>query len=111
MRLLQSMNIIIRDAGQPDAETIARIYNQGIEERGATFETEPRTVDDIASRLADRERYPCLVAADGDVVIGWASLSAYRPRACYSGIGEFSIYLDRDARRRGVGRRLLTALI
>jgi phosphinothricin acetyltransferase len=43
------MNIIIRDAGQPDAETIARIYNQGIDERGATFETEPRTADDIAS--------------------------------------------------------------
>jgi L-amino acid N-acyltransferase YncA len=48
------MNIIIRNAGQPDAETIARIYNQGIEERGATFETEPRTADDIASKLDGR---------------------------------------------------------
>jgi L-amino acid N-acyltransferase YncA len=105
------MNIIIRDAGQPDAEAIARIYNQGIEERGATFETEPRSTDDIASKLEDRGRYPFLVAADGDVVIGWASLSAYRPRACYSGVGEFSIYLDRSARNRGVGRRLLTALV
>lgn len=105
------MNIIIRNAGQPDAEAIARIYNQGIEERGATFETEPRTADDIASRLADRERYPFLVATDGDEVIGWACLSAYRPRSCYSGIGEFSIYLDRPARNRGVGRRLLTALV
>jgi phosphinothricin acetyltransferase len=37
-------------------------------------------------------------------MIGWACLSAYRPRACYSGIGEFSIYLDRSARNRGVGR-------
>jgi L-amino acid N-acyltransferase YncA len=105
------MNIIIRNAGQPDAGTIARIYNQGIEERGATFETEPRTADDIASKLADPDRYPFLVAADGDEVIGWACLSAYRPRACYSGIGEFSIYLDRAARNRGVGRRLLTALL
>jgi phosphinothricin acetyltransferase len=105
------MNIIIRNAGQPDAGTIARIYNQGIEERGATFETEPRTADDIASKLADRDRYPFLVAADGDEVIGWACLSAYRPRACYAGIGEFSIYLDRTARNRGVGRRLLMALV
>jgi phosphinothricin acetyltransferase len=105
------MNIIIRDAGQPDAETIARIYNQGIDERGATFETEPRTADDIASKLADSERYPFLVAAEGDQMIGWACLSAYRPRACYSGIGEFSIYLDRSARNRGVGRRLLRALV
>lgn len=105
------MEITIRDAQPSDADTIAGIYNQGIEERAATFETQPRTAQDIAVKLAERDRYPLLVAADGDLVIGWASLSAYRPRACYSGIGEFSIYLDRSARNRGVGRRLLTALI
>ena len=105
------MVITIRDAQPSDADTIAGIYNQGIEERAATFETQPRTAQDIAVKLAERDRYPFLVAADGDLVIGWASLSAYRPRACYSGIGEFSIYLDRSARNRGVGRRLLTALI
>ena len=44
-------------------------------------------------------------------MLGWAGLSAYRPRACYEGIAEFSIYLDRDARGRGVGRQLLTSLI
>lgn len=105
------MEIIIRDALPSDAETIAGIYNQGIEERAATFETQPRTAQDIAVKLAERDRYPFLVAADGDHVIGWASLSGYRPRACYAGIGEFSIYLDRAARNRGVGRRLLTALV
>jgi L-amino acid N-acyltransferase YncA len=106
------MDITIREAEPPDAEAIARIYNQGIEERAATFETQPRTADDIAVKLAERERYPILVATDsGAVVIGWAGLSPYRPRACYSGIAEFSIYLDQAARQRGVGRRLLTALI
>ena len=77
------MNITIRDAEPPDAEAIARIYNQGIEERAATFETQPRTAQDIAVKLTDRERYPVLVATQGDVVIGWAGLSTYRPRACY----------------------------
>jgi L-amino acid N-acyltransferase YncA len=105
------MNITIRKAEPPDAETIARIYNQGIEERAATFETQPRTAQDIAVKLTDRERYPVLVATQGDVVIGWAGLSTYRPRACYSGIAEFSIYLDPAARNRGVGRQLLTALV
>ena len=105
------MDITIRDAQPPDAEAIARIYNQGIEERAATFETQPRTAQDIAVKLTDRERYPVLVATEGDAVIGWARLSTYRPRACYSGIAEFSIYLDQAARNRGVGRRLLTALV
>jgi L-amino acid N-acyltransferase YncA len=105
------MDITIRDAQPPDAEAIARIYNQGIEERAATFETQPRTAQDMAVKLTDRERYPVLVATEGDAVIGWAGLSTYRARACYSGIAEFSIYLDQAARNRGVGRRLLTALV
>ena len=105
------MDITIRDAQAPDAEAIARIYNQGIEERAATFETQPRTAQDMAVKLTDRERYPVLVATEGDAVIGWAGLSTYRPRTCYSGIAEFSIYLDQAARNRGVGRRLLTALV
>ena len=105
------MDITIREAEAADAEAIARIYNQGIEERAATFETQPRTAHDIAMKLAERERYPILVATDGDALIGWAGLSTYRPRACYSGIAEFSIYLDRTARTRGIGRRLLIALV
>jgi phosphinothricin acetyltransferase len=105
------MTITIREATAEDAEVIAAIYNQGIEDRGATFETERRTAEDLVAKLAERQRHPILVAADGDAVLGWAGLSEYRSRACYAGIGEFSIYLDRGARGRGVGRLLLTALV
>jgi L-amino acid N-acyltransferase YncA len=105
------MSIAIRLAGEQDAAAIAGIYNQGIDERGATFETEPRSADDIAAKIAERERYPLLVISENDVVLGWAGLSSYRPRECYAGIAEFSIYLDRNARGRGLGRQLLTALI
>jgi phosphinothricin acetyltransferase len=102
----------IRPAIHADAAAIARIYNQGIAERGATFETAPRRLEDIARRIDEAERYPLLVAIDErDAVIGWAGVSAYRTRPCYAGIGEFSIYLDRNARGRGVGRRLLDALV
>jgi phosphinothricin acetyltransferase len=102
---------MIRPATRADATSIAFIYNQGIEDRGATFETEPRTPADILARLDDANRFPLLVAEDGNGVIGWAGLSGYRPRACYAGIAEFSIYLERTARGRGVGRQLLASLI
>jgi L-amino acid N-acyltransferase YncA len=101
----------IRHAGPSDAPTIADIYNEGIVDRSATFETQPRTSDDILGRLADGERFPMLVAVEDGVVRGWAALSVYRSRPCYAGIAEFSIYLDRAARGRGVGRQLLDALI
>jgi phosphinothricin acetyltransferase len=102
---------MIRQAESRDAAAIAAIYNQGIAERGATFETEPRSERDIDARLSDQLRFPMLVAEHAGTVIGWAGLSSYRPRACYAGVAEFSIYLDRDARGRGIGRTLLDALV
>jgi L-amino acid N-acyltransferase YncA len=101
----------IRTARLDDAHAIALIYNQGIEDRNATFETEPRTADEIAGRLAEGRHFPILVAERGGEVVGWAGLSSYRARACYAGIAEFSIYLDRTTRGRGLGRHLLAALI
>lgn len=104
--------ITIRQADIDDAPAITAIYNQGIADRDATFETAPRTVAQLAQRLADQDRYPMLVAtADAGRVLGWAGLSSYRPRECYAGIAEFSIYLARDARGQGVGRQLLEALV
>jgi L-amino acid N-acyltransferase YncA len=103
---------MIRFARAADAAAIAAIYNQGIADRGATFETEPRTEADLLERLSNVERYPLMVAEDAaGRVLGWAGLSSYRPRECYAGIAEFSIYLDREARGQGIGRSLLTGLI
>ncbi|HEY7500225.1 MAG TPA: arsinothricin resistance N-acetyltransferase ArsN1 family A [Vicinamibacterales bacterium] len=103
--------ITIREGTARDADAIAAIYNQGIDDRSATFETESRTAADIESKLAESARFPLLVAEDDGAVIGWAGLSTYRPRACYAGIAEFSIYIDRSARGRGIGRLLLTGLV
>ena len=101
----------IRPAVAADAAAIAGIYNQGIEERCATFETAPRSAEEIARRIAGND-YPLLVAvSEGGEVVGWAGLSSYRARECYAGIAEFSIYMDRSARGQGLGRRLLMALI
>ncbi len=104
--------VMIRLAREDDAAAIAEIYNQGILGRQATFETRLRTVDDILATLrAGAGRYPYLVAEIDGGVAGWASVSSYRPRECYAGIGEFSIYVHDDWRQAGVGRVLLPALV
>jgi phosphinothricin acetyltransferase len=99
----------IRVATLADAATIAEIYNQGIEERIATFETQPRTADDIGAWFDGV--HPIVVVTDGDQVIAFASTSTYRPRACYAGIAEFSVYVARAARGRGAGKLAMEALI
>uniref|UniRef100_A0A7C2WJU2 N-acetyltransferase family protein n=1 Tax=Thermorudis sp. TaxID=1969470 RepID=A0A7C2WJU2_9BACT len=104
--------LVIRRARPEDAAAIAEIYTQGILERIATFESEPRTPEMMLAWLAEHdERHPVLVAERAGRVLGWASISSYRPRACYAGVGEFSIYLHRDARGQGIGKVLLDALI
>jgi L-amino acid N-acyltransferase YncA len=92
-----------------DAATIARIYNQGIDDRLATFETEHRAAADIVLWLDDR--VPVVVVEEEGEVVAWASAHPYRSRPVYAGVGEFSIYVARDRRGGGHGRRALEALI
>ena len=95
--------ITTRRATKADAEAISRIYNQGIEDRIATFETRPRTAEDIAGWFDGV--HPAVVAEESGRIVGFASTSSYRPRECYAKIAEFSVYVARDHRGRGVGRR------
>ena len=104
--------VTVRLARSADSEAVAEIYNQGIAERTATFETDPREAADLARRIEqDPERFPVLVAEQAGSVLGWASIGPYRDRGCYAGVGEFSVYIHRDARGRGVGRQLLAQLL
>ena len=101
-----------RLANVEDSAAIARIYNEGIADRLATFETEPRTADGIARGLQGRaERWPTVVVERDGAVIAWASASEYRSRACYSGVAEFSVYVAREARGTGAGRVAMDALV
>ena len=103
------MPITTRPATPADAAAIAKIYNQGIEDRIATFETRPRTPEEI-TRWFDGV-HPIVVAEEAGQVVGFASTSSYRPRDCYSKTVEFSVYVGRDHRGRQVGRQALGALI
>jgi len=98
-----------RPATQADTEAIARIYNQGIEDRVATFETRPSTPQDVEGWFDGV--HPVVVIVDRGEVIAFASTSTYRPRDCYAGIAEFSVYTAREARGKGAGRMAMSALI
>lgn len=98
----------VRDAGRADSEAITAIYNQGIEDRVATFETRLREPADIANWFGGR--YPCVVVLKGETVVAFASASTYRPRACYDGVAEFSVYVAREARGIGAGRAAMLGL-
>lgn len=102
--------MITRAATRADADAIARIYNEGIEDRVATFRTEPRSPEQMLAWFeGDR---PFVVAESDGVIVAWASAHPYRPgRPWYDGIVEFSIYVARTARGRGAGKATLQALI
>ena len=98
-----------RPAAPGDAAAIAAIYNDGIADRVATFETRPRTPADIQAWFDGR--HPVVVVEQGGEVVAFASTSTYRPRDCYGGIAEFSVYVARHARGHGLGRAAMLALI
>jgi L-amino acid N-acyltransferase YncA len=98
-----------RHATLEDAAEIARIYNQGIADRTATFETRLRSESDIRAWFDGV--HPVLVVEEEGAVAAFAATFAYRPRACYAGIAEASVYVDRTCRRRGAGRMALESLI
>jgi L-amino acid N-acyltransferase YncA len=101
--------MVVRTANLDDAAAIARIYNEGIEDRVATFETRKRTEEDVRAWFDGV--HPCVVVElEGDV-IAFGATFAYRPRDCYAGIAEASLYVSRSARGHGVGRRAMNALI
>ena len=103
------MTMHARPATPDDAAAIARIYNEGIRDRVATFETRLRSAEDIRGWFDDV--HPVVVVEQSGEVLAFAATSAYRSRDCYKGIAEASLYVARPARRRGAGRMAMSALL
>jgi len=100
--------VTIRPARTGDLARVVDIYNAGIAERIATFETARRTVEDISSWVEDGQ--PFIVAIGCDEVIGWARAGTYSDRCVYQGVGEHAVYVHPEARGHGLGRTLLIEL-
>ncbi len=103
------MTLAARPASPDDAAILAQIYNEGIEDRVGTFETRPRTVQDVQAWF-DGAHPIVVVEADG-AIVAFASTSTYRGRDCYAGIAEFSVYVARRARGQGAGTVAMRALL
>src|SRR5262245_49517999 len=108
-----AMTVQIRPARADDAGDICRIYNQGIEDRVATLETELRTPEERRQWLAARGlRHPVVVAESPDgAIVGWASLNVFNAREAYRFVADLSIYIDRSARGKGIGHVLLDRIV
>ena len=91
-----------------DWPEVEEIYAEGIASGDATFETATPSYGEFdASRLRDHR----LVAVENGRVVGWAALSPTSSRECYAGVAEHSVYVAGSARGRGIGRRLMQALL
>lgn len=109
---MENLAITIRRAEAADAPAIADIYNEAILTTTATFDTEPKSVEDRAQWLkSHHERYPVLVAVVKGKVVGWASLTRWSERRAYDETAETSFYVHSANRGRGIGRRLKAAII
>jgi L-amino acid N-acyltransferase YncA len=102
----------IRTATPADAEEIARIYRPYVQDSVVSFELDPPSAEAMAERMAGAsDVYPWLVAAESQGLLGYAYGSQHRSRPAYRFSVEVSVYLKEAARGRGLGRRLMTALL
>ena len=102
----------IRQATLEDLGTITEIYNEAILKTVATFDTEPKTLEEQRSWFSEHvPKYPILVAEPDGLVVGWASLSRWSDRCAYSETVEISLYIKEEHRGKGIGKQLLKAII
>lgn len=104
-------SLCIRFVQAKDLEAVLHIYNQGIEDRIATLETEAKPFSYIEDWFNSHQgRYAALAAERHGEIVGWAALNPYSQRCAYDGVADLSIYVRREHRGTGVGTPLLSAL-
>jgi phosphinothricin acetyltransferase len=101
----------IRPAAEKDIEAIADIYNDAILNTTATFDTDPKTIEDRLIWFRNHgEMNPVIVATINEEVVGWASLSKWSDRSAYDTTAEVSVYVKENFRDQGIGKRLLEVI-
>lgn len=102
--------MLLRTAREEDLPAIVRIYNQAIDEQFCTGDTRPVSVDGRRDWFKQHaaDAYPIFVLEEQGEILGWCSLSPYRPgRDALRQTAEISYYVDRSSRGRGIGSRLM----
>ena len=103
--------IEIRNVQVEDAANLVAIYAPYVEKTAITFETQVPTVEDFENRIKKTmKKFPYLVAIEEGQIVGYAYASTYYARAAYDWTVELSVYVQKEARGKGVGTLLYTAL-
>lgn len=104
-------NVTIRTANVDDANDLLEIYRYYVEKTAVTFEYDVPTLEEFQKRISHTlEKYPYLVAESQEEILGYAYAGRYHPRAAFSWSAEMAIYLKKDIRQKGIGRKLYTRL-
>jgi phosphinothricin acetyltransferase len=104
--------LAIRQATPADLGQITEIYNDAIQKTTATFDTEPKTLEEQESWFANHDAsHPILIAEQDGLVTGWASLSQWSDRCAYNATAEISLYVKEEYREKGIGKELMKAII
>ena len=103
--------ITVRNATLGDAERILEIYDYYVKNTAITFEYTTPTLEEFRARMEKTmQKYPYLVAEKDGQIAGYAYAGAFVGRAAYDWSCETSIYLDKNARKCGIGKTLYAAL-
>ena len=103
--------LIARPATVKDMNVVADIYNDAILNTTATFDTETKSLENRIEWLNNHSAMnPVIVGEINGVVIGWASLSKWSERCAYDTTAEVSVYINKDFRDRGFGKKLLEVI-
>ena len=103
--------VAIRPAKPEDLDSITEIYNEAILTTVATFDTEPKTVEEQRAWFESHgAKHPIFVAELNGAVVGWSSLSQWSDRRAYADTAEISLYVREGFQGRGIGRGLLQAV-
>ena len=104
-------SITIRTAQEEDAEELLKIYEPYVRETAVTFEYKVPEVEEFTARIRKTLcRYPYLVAMQGEDIVGYTYASPFHERKAYDWAVEVSVYVKRDKRKLGIGRKLYQAL-
>ncbi|UCH90075.1 MAG: N-acetyltransferase [Thermoplasmata archaeon] len=104
--------VSIRRATQDDLSAITEIYNYAILKTTATFDTEPKTVEEQKAWFEDHgSQNPILVAELDTVIVGWAALSKWSDRCAYSDTAEISLYVKEEYQGQKIGKILMERIL